>query len=113
MHLKKEHCVKFVGQWVHVHSVYGMHEGVLHRALHDGIILVHHVQLASTSDAQVDDFQLGLWEDQPDHGHTAHASPLDIHRLDATPAQFLLPAPGLFVPYPGLFGIWPRPAFVI
>ncbi|GMA50813.1 hypothetical protein GCM10025857_21700 [Alicyclobacillus contaminans] len=99
MEMTKEHCRKYVGQWVHVHSMYGMHVGILHRTLHDGIILVHHTQLTHGIHASSDTFQPGV--------HRA------ADGVDAAQVQFFLPAPGLFVPYAGLFGIWPRPAFFI
>ncbi len=69
------------------------------RALSDGLILVHHTQLASGSNPHPQEFQPGL--------HQAGDS------MDVSQVQFFLPAPGLFVPYAGLFGLWPRPGFFI
>lgn len=98
MKMTKEHAKKYVGQWVHCHSIYGMHAGIVHRALHDGFILVHHTQLASGSHATLEDFQPGV--------HNRKDG------LDVEQTQFL-PAPGLFVPYGGLYGLYPRPFFFI
>jgi hypothetical protein len=99
MEMSKDYARRFVGQWVHCHSMYGMHVGIVHRALSDGLILVHHTQLASGSNPHPQEFQPGL--------HQAGDS------MDVSQVQFFLPAPGLFVPYAGLFGLWPRPGFFI
>lgn len=96
----KERVRKYVGQWVHCHSVYGMHAGVLHRALHDGIVLVHHTALASGSAADEGDYEAGVFQQ-------------GISPEDYSQAQFFLPAPGMFVPYGGIYGLWPRPGFII
>jgi hypothetical protein len=96
----KEYCRRFVGQWVHCHSVYGVHQGLVHRALHDGIILVQYTSLASGQAAGSGDFQPGV--------HSAHDG------RDVTPVQFPFPfvGPGLFIPYGGIFGLSPFP-FII
>lgn len=96
----KEIVRQYVGQLVHCHSVYGHHEGLVHRALHDGFILVHHVQLAGGEQMTPEDIQAEAHNDSQDDG-------------DMTTVQFFLPAPGLFVPYGGLYGLWPRPGFII
>ncbi|MCL6429650.1 MAG: hypothetical protein K6V36_02170, partial [Anaerolineae bacterium] len=38
---------RYVGRWVHCHSVYGFHRGILTRVLPNGIVLTRAVQLAS------------------------------------------------------------------
>lgn len=95
MKWSKEHAVKFVGKYVHCHSVYGMHAGMVHRALRDGIILVNHVQLASGQTPAADDIQTGLY---------ANGDSLNLEPVFGWP--------GMFIPYGGLFGLWPRP-FII
>lgn len=92
---KKETVKHFVGTWVHCHSMYGMHEGLVHRALRDGIILVHHNPLASGNKLDKGDVQLGVLKEGTD--------------LDIAQVQFMLPFPGMFVPYGGLYGLYPRP----
>lgn len=100
MEMKKEVVRQYVGQWVHCHSIYGMHEGILHRALHDGVIIIHHTSLASGQGATEGNYKTG--EFRP-----------GVNDADMTQVQFFLPAPGMFVPYGGLYGLWPRPGFVI
>lgn len=99
MHWGKEHTMHFVGKFVHCHSVYGMHEGLVHRALRDGIILVHHVQLAGGESATKGEFEAEAYHssDGPDYA----------------PTQFLFPGPGMFIPYGGIYGLWPRPGLWI
>jgi hypothetical protein len=99
MVIHKDYARRFLGQWVHCHSVYGMHHGIVHRALHDGIILVHYTTLTSGEPSLVSDFQPGV--------HSSRDS------RDITPAQFPFLGPGLFIPYGGLFGLWPFPGFII
>lgn len=99
MTVDKEVAKRYAGQWVHCHSVYGLHEGVVFKIFHDGIILIHHTQLASGSEQLKDTV---VAEADPGNG-------LDDTRL----AQFFLPAPGLFVPFGGMYGLWPRPGFFI
>ncbi len=99
MDYNKENMRPYVGQWVRCHSVYGVHEGLVHRALHDGIIIVHTAQLTGYSDEANDEFTNGAFRPGEDNS-------------DMQTVQFF-PAPGLFVPYPGIFGIWPRVGFVI
>jgi hypothetical protein len=99
MEYTKETVRSYVGQWVRCQSVYGVHEGLVHRALHDGIILVHTTQLASHSFNGPHEFTTGTF--RPGDNDS------DIQNV-----QFF-PAPGLFVPYPGIYGIWPRVGFVI
>lgn len=91
----KETVKKYVGTWVHCHSMYGLHEGVVHRALRDGIILVHHTQLSDGTKFNEDDFKHGVFESGSDE--------------EFCEAQFFLPFPGMFVPYGGMFGLYPRP----
>jgi hypothetical protein len=93
----KETIRHYVGKYVHCESVYGVHRGIVHRALRDGFILVHHTQVASGADMDDSDIQIGI-----DH--------ID-GRTDIVHTQFL-PYPGLFIPYGGLFGIRPIP-FII
>ncbi len=96
----KEVVRQYVGKWVRCHSVYGLHEGVVHRVLHDGIILVHTVHLANhDGEHDVNSFESGIFEPGSD-------------RLDVDTVQFF-PAPGLFVPYGGIYRIWPGFGFVI
>ncbi|MDQ0188845.1 hypothetical protein JI721_12390 [Alicyclobacillus cycloheptanicus] len=98
MDWSKETAKVYVGQWVHCHSVYGMHQGMVHRALRDGIILVQHIQLADGAPCDANSFEPGVYAAGDDR--------------DIQPAQFLA-APGLFIPYRGLFGLWPVPFFPI
>jgi hypothetical protein len=100
MEMSKDRVRRYVGQWVHCHSMYGLHEGILHRALHDGVIIIHHTSLARGQETIEGDVQTG--EFRP-----------SVNDPDMSQVQFFLPAPGLFVPYGGLYGLWPRPGFVI
>ncbi|WAH35434.1 hypothetical protein [Alicyclobacillus dauci] len=97
MRYTKETVHKFVGQWIHCHSVYGVHQGIVHRAMRDGFILVHHTRLADGRPMVDTDLDMGIY------------GPTDTS--DIVQTQFL-PAPGLFIPYGGVYGIWPRP-FII
>jgi hypothetical protein len=99
MEYNKKTMHSYVGQWVRCHSVYGVHEGLVHRALHDGIILVHTAQLAAHN---LDELQ--SMKAEP---YTPSENSLDMQTV-----QFF-PAPGLFVPYRGIYGIWPRVGFFI
>lgn len=96
----KEVVHKYVGQWVQCHSAYGMHAGLMHRALHDGIILIHQTALMSGRPLDDADVSTGVYR-------------AEENGADITTVQFFIPAPGLFVPYGGLFGLWPRPGFFI
>jgi hypothetical protein len=95
----KEVCKHWVGLWVHCESAYGVYRGILHRATRDGIILMHHMQLAAAQGADAPDPAWGLYE-----GAAGDS--------DVTPAQFFWPGPGLFLPYGGLFFVRPFP-FII
>ncbi|MCL6517964.1 hypothetical protein [Alicyclobacillus sp.] len=97
--IHKEVVKPYVGKWVHCHSIYGMHAGLLHRALHDGIVLIHPVALAAGSERAQEEIR-------------AEAETLTPEQ-DVRQAQFILPFPGMFIPYGGIFGIWPRPAIII
>lgn len=97
--ISKEVVRPYVGKWVHCHSVYGMHAGLLHRALHDGIVLIHPMALASGS--PLEEGQIRAEADAP------------LAAEDVRQAQFFLPYPGMFIPYGGIFGLWPRPAIII
>ncbi len=93
----KETVKQYVGTWVRCHSMYGTHEGMLHRALRDGIILVNHMQLTTGEAQSSDDVKFGLFK----RGNTPD--------VDVEQVQFVLPFPGMFVPYGGLFAVYPRP----
>lgn len=93
----KETVKQYVGTWVRCHSMYGMHEGMLHRALRDGIILVNHMQLMKGEAQTSDDVKFGVFQ-------SGNTPDLDIEQV-----QFVLPFPGMFVPYGGLYGLYPRP----
>ncbi len=96
----KEVVRQYAGKWIRCHSVYGLHEGVVHRVLHDGIILVHTVQLASHE------------EDDHEHSFEGGVFKPEQEDLDVDTVQFF-PAPGMFVPFGGIYGIWPGFGFVI
>jgi hypothetical protein len=92
----KEVARQYAGQWVRCESVYGVHQGMVHRVLRDGLILIHHVALTSGQAIDREDFQPGNYQsDDPEF----------------TQVQFFLPAPGLFIPYGGLYGLSPLSPF--
>lgn len=100
MEWNKEMLKPYQGQWVHCHSVYGMHAGLVHRVLHDGIVLIQVTQLASGTRDADRNVQPGVYRS-------------GVDETDYRQTQFLVPPPGLFLPYGGLYGIWPRPGFII
>jgi hypothetical protein len=94
----REMALKFVGQWVQCHTVYGVHEGILYKALRRGIIIVNATQLASANQS-TPDVSIGTY--QP-----------NVDELDLQHVQFF-PGFGMFLPYPAIYGIVPRPFFFI
>ncbi|MCL6637292.1 MAG: hypothetical protein K6T26_05025 [Alicyclobacillus sp.] len=79
---------RYLGQWVHCHSVYGWHRGVLTQVRPGGIILGNAVQLAAAPAAAM----------QAEH---------TLQRTDGMavePVQFF---GGFFIPFGGLYGIYP------
>ncbi|MFD1675743.1 hypothetical protein [Alicyclobacillus fodiniaquatilis] len=96
----KETLRVHVGRWVECHSVYGLHHGILHRALHDGVIITNATSLASGQKTRGDEFTDGSYRPQTDDA-------------DIQSAQFF-PYPGMFIPYGGIYGFRPLPfGFVI
>jgi hypothetical protein len=81
---------KFLGQWVRCHSVYGVHRGIVSRVLPDGIVLTNVAQLASVSNEQ---------KSEAVHG-TYHP---DNEEIKIAPVFF----GGLFVPFGGIYGLYP------
>jgi hypothetical protein len=94
----REMALQFVGQWVQCHTVYGVHEGILYKALRRGIIIVNATQLASANQSSTD-ASIGTYRPNEDE--------LDIQHV-----QFF-PGFGMFLPYPAIYGIVPRPFFFI
>jgi hypothetical protein len=87
-----------VGKMIECHSIYGVHHGILHRALHDGVIITNQTSLASEQQNMRNDFTDGSYRPQSDDANIQ-------------PAQFF-PFPGMFIPYGGIYGFRPLP-FVI
>ncbi|MCF8563258.1 hypothetical protein LLE49_00675 [Alicyclobacillus tolerans] len=98
MHFHKEVVKKYHAQWVHCHSVYGVHHGFVYKVMHDGIILTHCTGLAQGQQTDGSEFEAGVYNDSdgPDVQHV----------------QFF-GGPGMFIPYGGMFGLWPAPGFII
>lgn len=90
-------CRQYVGQWVHCHSIYGVHQGVLYKVMRDGIIITQYTQLASYDKTNETDWTTGEFQSERD-------------KDDITQVQFLFP--GMFLPYRAMYGLWPVP-FVI
>ncbi|WAH42127.1 hypothetical protein NZD89_00990 [Alicyclobacillus fastidiosus] len=95
----KETMRPYVGKWVHCHSVYGMHEGIVYRAMREGLVLVHHTQLADGQPMAKEDIEMGIYQSD---------TPNEFQQVQFFP----IPAPGLFLPYGGLYGVWPRPYII-
>ncbi|MBX5436190.1 MAG: hypothetical protein IRZ33_03125 [Alicyclobacillaceae bacterium] len=88
---------RYLGRWVHCHSVYGLHRGLLTHVLPTGIVLTRCVQLANgpvAVDAVAEaETRLGT-------------APLREEEL----AQFF---GGFFIPFGGIYGLYPGFGFVI
>ncbi|MCL6599035.1 hypothetical protein [Alicyclobacillus macrosporangiidus] len=82
---------RFLGQMVCCHSVYGWHRGVLTRVTRTGIVLANPVRLAASDSREAVDAEVGL--DAPLHPDE-----------DLAQVQFF---GGLFVPFGGLYGLYP------
>ncbi|MCL6625789.1 hypothetical protein [Alicyclobacillus shizuokensis] len=90
---------RYLGHWVYCHSIYGIHRGVLTRVLPSGIVLTRTVYLASTDNGPRG---VRLLVSAVDEGQNAHG--------DIVPAQFF---GGFFVPFGGIYGLYPGFGFVI
>lgn len=100
MEVTKEVARQHLGKWVHCHSIYGMHRGVVYKAMKSGIILIHHTQLASGEQHQNNDFALGTFD--PSENNEAFEN-----------VRLMMPYPGLYVPYAGMYGMWPGMGFIL
>jgi len=110
MTLTAEVMHPYRGQWVHCHSIYGVHQGIITQVLEHGIILSRCVQLAS-----------GTQDGQPELTQVPY--PVKAKGVDAALQFFPIPVPvpvpvapavpgGMFFPYGGINGIYPyRPRY--
>jgi len=102
MVITKDMARQHVGKWVQCRSVYGMHQGMLYKVTKSGVILIHHTQLASGAEHQIRDFAQGTYDPaQRDED------------FEAVRLMMPMPYPGMYIPYAGMFGMWPGVGFVI
>jgi hypothetical protein len=101
--IKPAYAQRFLGRWVQCHSVYGTHRGILTRVLPNGIVLHRAVQLASAPAAPVD-AEPAILSASSATGPGALAGRGSAAPPDIQPVQFY---GGFFVPFGGLYGLWP------
>ncbi|MCY0875348.1 MAG: hypothetical protein OWT28_03585 [Firmicutes bacterium] len=105
MAVTMEMVKKYHKHWVHCHSVYGMHKGLITHVLERGIILSHFERIEGYEGSA--GMTQTAWSDDRLNGDD-----LDVS-LQFLPVPVPVPAVpgGMFVPYGGMYGVYPlRPA---
>ncbi len=88
---------QYHGQWIRCESLYGTHHGLVSHILEHGILLAHAVQLSSLNEKQ--DNEIEVLPNAPD---VEAQDPI----LQFFPGPFIPPAPGLFIPYGAMLGVY-------
>ncbi len=101
--IRAEMMHAYVGHWVHCHSIYGVHQGVVSRVLEHGIVLSNVMRLANDSKLRPQDISNAPFLPATDHPN---------YEVQFMPGPFPPAVGGLFIPYTGIYGIYPfRPGF--
>ncbi len=88
---------QYHGQWIRCESLYGTHHGLVSHILEHGILLAHAVQLSSFNGNQDHDIEV-----IPNSLNTKSQEPI----LQFFAGPIVPPAPGLFVPYGAMLGVY-------
>lgn len=96
MAVSPHYAQSLLGQWVHCHSAYGVHVGILQEVRYDGIVLGIHDHAYQTITGERAELESVRHADEPEAQ--------DAREAFFFPGPFVRP---FFVPYPALYGLRP------